>query len=741
MRPLDLQLARSLILRFAAPLPTQTVAEWCVERVIFDEPEIKGPMNLTGRRYLVALLNDNNDPTVSRQSLCFGTGLGKTISYMAAMAWKMIHKMPRCLWVMPSEKGANGTANFSNSRMIRMLKATPAIAARFPKNRHAVNGSKIHMNGTVIDFSGANSAGQLTGNRCSDVRCDETDKFPKKLGNEAGALHQAITRTDGVIGAQVFDSSSPSVEEGAIWQSLRASNLQRRFIPCPHCGRNHPSSKNFVIIWNPQYSILPDKLPDGTAIPLASIRWDKEARRADGSWDIDRVVSSARAECPHCGGHVLDSDMVWCDENGVWIPTKRGPSANKHQGYHLPSMYAPRRDFNSTFGGLAKKFIEAKESADGMRGFINSVLAEPDSSQEQSQSAISIVSRPAAENAQQWLPILTTDVQQNWPYFWFIVRRWLAWVITPKLEDEPRVAALAQLKESRHEMLKYFDADTLLEMQRLPRWEPLATAMIAGGLSGDTAAKKLSEFNGDTLRALEWLGKEFNQPISKQGDSEAIHIGHCDDWRDIADIQSQHGVQNIDVIADSGWGATDNAEVYAECFLKMTEHCFYSPLSKSFSSYQVAGSLPFALNGWRPAKGFPADKRWRDANRVTQPYAMHADDPFKGKAEAGAAFHFVFQFSKQYFLEELSRIRAKKTHVWGVAENCILTGEQMGENLDHYKKHLAGKFKDRDGKWQEKKLDHLYDCENIQIAYSTFRGLFNYQKPVSNFRPEKGESK
>src|SRR6185312_15999725 len=87
--------------------------------------------------------------------------------------------------------------------------------------------------------------------------------------------------------------------------------------------RHHPSSKRFVLVKDAQFTVLPTKMPDGAAIAFAELRWDKQAKRRDGSWDYDRVVRSARFECPHCGGHITDNHRLCLDRTRLRIELGR----------------------------------------------------------------------------------------------------------------------------------------------------------------------------------------------------------------------------------------------------------------------------------------------------------------------------------------------------------------------------------------------------------------------------------
>jgi len=72
---------------------------------------------------------------------------------------------------------------------------------------------------------------------------------------------------------------------------------------------------------------------------------------------------------------------------------------------------------------MAKKFLTAKKSIDGVKGFINSDLAEPDCNQSVGIDRVGQAGKHI-ELSKEWLLILSVDFQQISPYFWYVVRAW-----------------------------------------------------------------------------------------------------------------------------------------------------------------------------------------------------------------------------------------------------------------------------------------------------------------------------
>ena len=217
----------------------------------------------------------------------------------------------------------------------------------------------------------------------------------------------ADERTKSVPEPRRYKQSTPTLDNTGIWEEFKKTDQRRYFMPCPHC------SKSVVFAWSKRYSVFEQKGFE------AYIKWDDSARNADGQWDLNKVVQTAHMVCPHCSGKILNSHKHEMVASGEWRATKEGSPG--FIGWHLPSMYSTSRDCD--FGAMAKKFLMAKRSLDGVKGFINSDLAEPDVNQSVSVDRVGAAGKHI-EVTGEWLKILSLDYQQNAPYFWGVVRAW-----------------------------------------------------------------------------------------------------------------------------------------------------------------------------------------------------------------------------------------------------------------------------------------------------------------------------
>jgi hypothetical protein len=790
VRAADFNFALDVAHRTLAPLPSQQPFDWCVENVIFDDSEVKGPFNPTGRHYLEDILNDTNADDCTEQYVIMATGSAKTLALMGRHLWNLVHKPCRSLMVMPATKGEGGSETYVTSRFIPAIKATRATAALMPdsQERLFMNSKKIRLNGSHYGYVGANSKSQIASNRCGNIDMDEMDKYPGTLGSEAGTKSLVMERVEGVLDYKVFGNTTPTVETGTGWKSLLRSDFRRRFLPCPRCNRDyrhrallqkhHVSDANLkgwvTLTWFDPYYVLPDKFESGIVIPRAVMDWDKkEAERQDGSIDEGRVIASARLTCGHCGGHILDEDKLWMDKHGVWIPTR---ASHGIKGYHLSGLYTPplvSRDYNekhkSRLAGRALKFLGATEDGEGMKGFINSTLAEVDVSQEHAGEKFEIHSHHKC-GSDHWLTILSVDNQQNFPYRWFIARRYLAAILRPlrtpdqqkefqaQLDPAARAAVATLLHDTKAEPENILCPHRILaHLQRSDHWPRLGEWLIGNKLIGKNLSQFFQvEFQTDLMRLIEFIArqKELNLKLGKPGDSELLEAGFGDLWEEIDEVQRRWHIHNVNVLVDAKW---NTAEVSAECFRRCPERlpnggngfCHYHPYLKKYLETSDRNQWNFARAGWTPVFGFESSKTWKDPRGISFPYTTRPedmlDDPFKGQHNSNRFHHHVFKFNAQWALSELARIR--KRNRFSVAQDCRWTPEENQNRggimrPEEYQKHLRGYYWDErkqiwdapgkhGGSQSRRHPNHLYDCEKNAIAWIASKGILRID-PTAN---------
>lgn len=788
----DRAFARALLDRLTRPLPTTEPWHWVLANVFVKTPTIAARFEPNGREYMRDQINDINDDTVAEQTCCQGTGAGKTMKNVAQALWAFANDPFSGLYVMPAKDGEGGARHFNNGSMIPSIENTECFLDKLPvgADRHNFSGLHLEFAGNNLGFVGANSPTQLGAKRCRIVWLDEQDKYKEKLGREAGADYLAGERTKQVFNKKIIRGSTPTRDSFGIWPHLMRSDLRRRFLPCPHCNSEVSNQKlatgiptpalpqggYFVLVKDARFSVLPDKCDDGTPIPAAPMAWDKEAKRKDGTWDIDRVVRSARFECPHCGGHIRDHHRLWMDKHGFWHPTR---IALLHRGYHLSSYYAPHIDFDSSLGGMAKKFLD-KFHDGSIAGYINSDLAEVHAAQEHGRNTIEITSHPTAR--EDWVPQLTADYQKNWPYLWFVVRKWCAFKLLPPFPitngvpdfvhdlEQPenagpreKCAKLLGLQPSNHPTIQqsnpaWVPIAELMRFDSRTGSSPLVEFLLAQDITGEklvklyreTAGGNTQEFRKVIYRLMSQHLTPLTSPLSppRGGDSELVAAGHLAlsgeyVWDELKEIIQHYqigrgmAIPGRCVAIDCGYAEKFNREVLRKCYESATEHKFYDPLSKNRPALFYKNPihnycLPASRDGWFALKGYPMNQRWNHGG-IRNELNVNIEDPFFGTTQAGTCVQEVLELPSGVFWRRKEDLRNKRTkHTYTVNPAVAwypkihdVTGADTGESnfkLADYEKHLneqyydelKGKVEPKHGRGGSQSRAHPYHLDDCE---------------------------
>jgi hypothetical protein len=438
MTPTESNRVYEFLLRLFASRFEGRVSDWCAKHLVFNEPKLQGPFSFVGREYLREPLDDWANQEITDMSLVFGTRTGKTRIIMGGMGWRLANDPMRALWVLPNTHGTGGAKNMSRTRWRKMLESSPELTKLIPdgKRRFEYSTMQQMLAGSIIDFGGSNSPANLAGNPCDVVVQDEVDKFKATGSKEADASYLADQRAKEFANPKRIKASTPTLETALMWQEFLKSDMRRRFVPCPHCGEFG------VFAWSKEFSVFE---PTGNEF---YIKWDADARGEDGKWDLDKVEKSAHYECWSCKKKITDDHKVEMDARGQWRPTRVGASG--YRGYHLPSMYS--LSVETTAGKMARRFLLCKNSAQGLRGFINSDLAEPYKYQDRLKSS-QVVVNSGLKKTREGIPDRTArfgagDRQKGvakkgeLPHWWHLI-----WDIKLAEGKKPRVRIVSEGKE------------------------------------------------------------------------------------------------------------------------------------------------------------------------------------------------------------------------------------------------------------------------------------------------------
>jgi phage terminase large subunit GpA-like protein len=265
---------------------------------------------------------------------------GKTFLLRMALAYKIAGRIGPVMWLDSTENKGRSVVK----KQIRpMIMHNPVLRARLPADRHHVTNSEILFAGAAFNVYGANSETQVAGDTVETVLGNEAAKWRTATEEEAAILELVRHRTEkyGDTRKHLF-SSTPRTAGNLFWQEVVRGDMRRYFVPCPHCGRMQ------ALRWGDEHS-------------RGGVKWPVNAKRPDGSWDLERVKLETRYECenPECPGAPWDDATRLAaveDPRGEWRPTKAALPG--YRSYLLNGLYG--HNASRKVGRLAAKFLSAR---------------------------------------------------------------------------------------------------------------------------------------------------------------------------------------------------------------------------------------------------------------------------------------------------------------------------------------------------------------------------------------------
>jgi phage terminase large subunit GpA-like protein len=326
-----------------APESPEMVFRWAEKSIILTAAETdvaQGGYSADMTPYVRKILEFFRKPESKVLVIMAGTQVVKTMALMLGVAWFVSHRSGRVLWVLDSLGNAR---SFSKTRWKILVENSPGLAPLIPADKDNFQHMEQFLGSTIINFTGSNSAGNLSQRGADLVILDEVDKHPDATEEEGDAVKQAEQRKKARDKSKLVATSSPTTTAGKIWQLFKMGTMEEWFVPCPECG------KGFVL----------DTGNEDCA--RGKLVWDPQAKRADGSWDWDLVQESARMECPHCGHGLDEGEKVEAVAQGDFVVMNKNALPG-WESYHVASHNSAWADCR--LRSLAVKFLQYKAEFD-----------------------------------------------------------------------------------------------------------------------------------------------------------------------------------------------------------------------------------------------------------------------------------------------------------------------------------------------------------------------------------------
>jgi len=274
-----------------------------------------------------------SDPTLRDIVVMAGAQVGKTEMLLNVIGFHIHHDAAPILLVQPTLEMAQA---FSKDRLAPMLRDTPALKYKVkdPRSRDA-NNTTTHkvFTGGHISLVGSNSAAGLASRPIRIVLCDEVDRFPVSAGSEGSPILLARKRSATFHNRKMVMVSTPTNKGASMIESqYEESDKRQYFVPCEDCGT------------------------------VQTLKWKQV------QWEKDRPETACYV-CESCGSVWDDPKRNRAVRKGQWVATADFTGV---AGFHINGIYSPW----TVMADAVRDFLVAKKSADTLRVFVNTFLAE-----------------------------------------------------------------------------------------------------------------------------------------------------------------------------------------------------------------------------------------------------------------------------------------------------------------------------------------------------------------------------
>ena len=413
------QTTKDRLIAILTPTTEQKVWEWAAEHVEFNlNPAYPNETGLS--RYDAEYTpfwkepaEALTDPSVAEIAVLKCSQAGGTealvlnaVRYFAAVAPR------RMLYVSGDQAAAESDFR---ERIVGGIKCVRVLHKKLAASRHVE--CRLELPDCVVAAAWPKNRQAFKRNPWSVIFADEFSTYPDLT---PGMIRK---RCDTVPFSKIVWLSSPDPQQkrastdDPIFQEWLAGDMRYWFMDDPGSGK-------------------PFRFEMGGRELGFGLRWDKEARNDDGTWDMEQVRSSAHYVTPD-GTRIDNKGRMALVRAGRWVATNPHGTPGK-RSYHISAFYMPFK--SGDFGQIACAFLEAKhQGTRALKVFLYEYLAEPWDEDTESVEDSVVVARQRdyqkggrMSEADRYRDIyvskpcalfLTADLQKG--HHWYVVREWI----------------------------------------------------------------------------------------------------------------------------------------------------------------------------------------------------------------------------------------------------------------------------------------------------------------------------
>ena len=312
-----------------------TVSEWADRhRVLTSESSAEPGLFKTDRcPYQREIMDIVTDRSIENIVLMSSSQIGKTEIINNILGYYISQDPCPVLCLQPTLEMAR---TWSKDRLNPMLLSSDILKGkvRKPRSKDSEN-TLLHkkFDGGFIATVGANSASGLASRPIRVLLADEISRYPASAGHEGDPLGLARARTKTFANRKIIMASTPTIDGVCrIQKAWDSSDKRRYFVPCPECDHMQ------ILKWE-------------------NVKWP------------EGEPENANYVCSGCGFLMEEKHKQSMLRNGEWrAEEKKGNTA----GFHINELYSPW----STWGAMAKNFLNAKSHPEILKTFVNTSLGE-----------------------------------------------------------------------------------------------------------------------------------------------------------------------------------------------------------------------------------------------------------------------------------------------------------------------------------------------------------------------------
>jgi phage terminase large subunit GpA-like protein len=318
------------------PTPKLNLVEWA-DTYRYLSPEsssIPGKWNTSNVEAARGPMLAVTDPLVKKITVMGPTQLLKTELINNIVGYFM-HQDPAPMIVLQPKREA--AEAWSKDRLDKMIRDTPALKGLVKDKRTQDSDNTIlHKSfpGGHVTIVGSNSPSDLAMRPVRITLCDEIDKYPESAGKEGDPIKLIEERSDTFWNALSVRVCSPTVQGNSRIETEYELSDKRVFHGlCPHCNK------------------------------LEDLKWENV------KWTEEDPEGSASYVCSQCEKPWSEIDRLTAISRGEYLATA---PFKGHAGFKVNKLASPWQPVSV----LVRKWLEANESPEKLKTFVNTQLAE-----------------------------------------------------------------------------------------------------------------------------------------------------------------------------------------------------------------------------------------------------------------------------------------------------------------------------------------------------------------------------